>query len=329
MAALKISIALCTYNGEGFLCEQLDSIARQTRLPDELVICDDDSRDGTLDIIHTFAASAPFSVRLSKNSGNIGSSMNFQHAIALCEGDAIALADQDDVWHPDKLKLVEEFFRTSPKIDAVFSNANVVDEGLSPLGYTLWDTFRFKKREKNKFSRGKAFDVLLNHNVVTGATMAFRSRLRGSLFPIPPLWIHDKWIAMIVSIVGEVGFIDQCLLHYRQHGRQQIGGSNHSNYQKAKLSKNVTDYDKQIQEYKYLVDYLQKQESIKRSYCMERILGKISHLEMRGTIYRSNLPDKIVRAFTELLRGHYHAYSSGFNSLCKDLILIGALKQKE
>src|SRR5438128_2977881 len=99
----KISIAMCTYNGEQFLRDQLASIAVQTRPPDELVVCDDHSADATCEIVARFAASSPFPVRLHVNEQNLGSTKNFEHAIRLCEGDIIALSAQYDDWLPEKL----------------------------------------------------------------------------------------------------------------------------------------------------------------------------------------------------------------------------------
>lgn len=72
MTGPRISVALATYNGARFLCSQLDSIAAQTRLPDELVIGDDGSADGTVEIIKEFAAVAPFPIRLTINEKNLG-----------------------------------------------------------------------------------------------------------------------------------------------------------------------------------------------------------------------------------------------------------------
>src|SRR6266550_1879624 len=129
---------MCTYNGSLYLREQLDSIMRQTRLPDELVICDDCSVDETRQIIEDFASVAPFPVHLHVNEQNLGSTKNFEKAISLCEGDAIALADQDDVWNPFKLDRIETVLNSSPKVGLVFSDAEVVDEKLKPLGYNLW-----------------------------------------------------------------------------------------------------------------------------------------------------------------------------------------------
>src|ERR1043166_3411462 len=104
---MKLSIALCTYNGAAFLREQLESIAAQTRTPDELVISDDQSTDGTLRLIEEFAETAGFPVRVSVNESNLGTAKNFEKAISLCRGDVIMLSDQDDVWHSDRLESVE------------------------------------------------------------------------------------------------------------------------------------------------------------------------------------------------------------------------------
>ncbi|SDY91484.1 glycosyltransferase [Nitrosomonas sp. Nm58] len=95
-----ISIAMCTYNSEAHLQEQLDSVANQTRLPDELVICDDCSTDRTEDIVRAFVNIAPFKVNFSVNEKRLGSTANFEKAICMCQGDIIALADHDDICYP-------------------------------------------------------------------------------------------------------------------------------------------------------------------------------------------------------------------------------------
>jgi len=98
-----VSVALCTYNGAAYLGEQLDSIVAQSRPPDELVVCDDGSTDGTVGLLQAFVPEAPFPVRLYRNERNRGFAKNFERAISLCTGDFIALSDQDDVWKPEKL----------------------------------------------------------------------------------------------------------------------------------------------------------------------------------------------------------------------------------
>src|SRR5216683_3439034 len=114
---------MCTYNGARFLLHQLESIAAQTRLPNELVVCDDRSADESLEIVRSFAKRAPFPVRLEINEKNLGSTKNFEKAIGLCQGEIIALADQDDVWKPRKLAVLEKTLEEHPEAGYVFSDA--------------------------------------------------------------------------------------------------------------------------------------------------------------------------------------------------------------
>jgi len=157
MAQLSLSVALCTYDGSRFLSEQLQSIGSQSRLPDELVICDDRSSDNTVAIIKSFALEAPFPLRLEVNPTNLGSTKNFERAISLCRGDVIALSDQDDIWKTDKLAYIERVFLSSASVGAVFSDADVVDEQLNSLGYKLWDRYGFTRKRRRHLVAGRAF----------------------------------------------------------------------------------------------------------------------------------------------------------------------------
>lgn len=217
---------MCTYNGSKYLPEQLESFALQSRLPDELVICDDLSTDDTSRIINAFAEGALFKVRFYQNDKNLGSTKNFEKAIGLCSGDIIVLSDQDDVWTLDKLKIIEKTFYDRMDVGAIFSNADVVDSQLDPLGYELWDAVRFSKNERCIFVNGRQVNVLLKHNVVTGATMAFRASFKRQVLPIPKIWIHDAWIAFIISLFSEIAPINEPLIKYRQYSGQQIGMDN-------------------------------------------------------------------------------------------------------
>ncbi|MDN5882042.1 MAG: glycosyltransferase family 2 protein [Nitrosospira sp.] len=222
-AQLFLSIALATYNGERYIGEQLDSIASQTRLPDELVISDDASVDATPAIVLDFARRAPFPVRFQTNSERLGSTRNFELAIRACDGDIIFLCDQDDVWYPDKIALIEERFMNDPGVGAVFTDADVVDQDLHPSGLRLWKAVRFGSQEQARVADHDAFPLLLKQFVVTGATMAFRSTYRELVLPIPGIWVHDAWIALLISATSHLAALPEPLIAYRQHGANQIG----------------------------------------------------------------------------------------------------------
>src|SRR6476660_4138279 len=169
---MRISIAMCTYNGVRFLDEQLASLASQYRKPDELVVCDDCSTDATIATLERFADRAPFPVHIHKNTVRLGSTKNFERAISLCQGDIISLCDQDDIWDEQKLGLSEECFLKNPHVQLVFTDAQVVDETASPLGYNLWSTLKFDPPIQRRMKSTGAFAILSEKQIVTGATMA-------------------------------------------------------------------------------------------------------------------------------------------------------------
>jgi len=221
-----ISVALCTYNGEKFLREQLDSIAQQTLLPDELVVCDDRSSDNTIAILEEFKQRAPFPVRIHLNETNLGSNRNFEKAISLCAGEIIALCDQDDVWKPRKLESLHSALEANPEAGYAFSDADLVDEHTRPLGSRLWESYGFRGKFKKLFFKGEQFRCLARKNIVTGATMAFRAALKEIAIPLPRegYWVHDEWIALIATALGKPGIpLDEVLISYRLHPKQQIG----------------------------------------------------------------------------------------------------------
>jgi glycosyltransferase involved in cell wall biosynthesis len=324
------SVAMCTYNGARYVAEQLESIATQTRSPDEVVVCDDLSSDDTVRIVQQFAASAKFPVRLEVNSRNVGSTKNFEKAIRLCEGDLIALADQDDVWVPSKLEIIEKEFEVSPATGLVFSDAEIVDEYLRPLGVRLWASIGFTHEVRRKLRRDNALDLLLPGWTVTGATMAFRSCYRTIALNIPDdlLMIHDGWIAATIAAVAEISFIEQPLVMYRQHGGQQIGAP------KKDISKsqetNINDFWRQRWRRESFDQLICVGERI-RSRLLERsptfeyrtairgLDARIHHMRVREHLPRQYVM-RVPQVMRELFTGRYHRYSNGLYSAVKDLV---------
>jgi glycosyltransferase involved in cell wall biosynthesis len=223
---MKVSVALCTYNGEQYLLEQLESIVKQTQAIDELVICDDGSNDRTADILHDFARQSPFKTRVYINNQNIGSTRNFERCLAYCNGDIIFLADQDDIWVPTKVEKLLTYFAQNPNKDAVFSDAKIIDQHSNLTGKTAWQMIEFDTDSQRLWQSKRAFDILLRGYVVTGATLAIRKKILPEIIPIPHIikeLIHDGWIALWLSITNRIGFLAEPLTHYRHHQNQQVG----------------------------------------------------------------------------------------------------------
>ena len=222
LACLKVSVAMCTYNGSRHLAQQLASIAAQTLPPAELIICDDGSTDDSAAIVAAFSDSCPFPVRFSRNSTNLGSTRNFERAISLCHGDAIALCDQDDIWLPTKLQTLTAILDLEPEVSGVFSNASLIDDSGEPVAGDLWTRSGFTGAHRHKYAVAPS-QALIDRDTVTGAALLFRSRFVSQILPISSDWVHDGWIALVLSTVGELRPVAECTMSYRLHSAQQVG----------------------------------------------------------------------------------------------------------
>jgi glycosyltransferase involved in cell wall biosynthesis len=318
----SISIALCTYNGEKYLYEQLESISKQTRLPDELVVCDDGSFDSTVQILRDFKKRSSFPVRLYCNEARLGYTKNFEKAIKLCKGNIIVLCDQDDVWVPYKIEKLEYHFKNNPNIGYVFSDAFIVDERLFPLSYTMWDNISFSTSQRRLFKNGNQVKVLLKHNVVTGATMAIREETRDWFLPISDKWVHDEWIALLLSAIGIKGdFIEEPLISYRQHHQQAIGAQKNNLF-------------KQFQK-AYAIKSQSINFSLNKCECLNKRLTningvtkkdkkyfeeKLEHLQTRKRIHGYKKWKYYHLIYKEILNGNYNKYSNGWKSVAKDIL---------
>ena len=316
---ISISIALCTCNGERFLGEQLASLSSQSYLPCELVVCDDASDDGTYELLTSFVRSAPFPVRLYRNQQRLGISQNFEQAIRLCTGSVIALSDQDDVWLPTKLARYAECFAND--IDWVFCDAQVVDATLLPLAYTLWERVAFTENQRKLARDDRFFEVLLKHYVVAGATMAFRSKLRDQLLPIPSHWYYDAWLAAVLAATKKSMVVEECMQHYRQHEKNAIGGKQRNFLFEIRdaFDVNRTDYlSMEISRWQHLVERLGYVE--KPAWALSQLDAKCGHLLQRSAFPKNRL-FRIPFVVGEIVRGGYSRFSRNWGSVALDLFL--------
>lgn len=221
--APKISVALATFQGSPFLQEQVGSIVAQSRAPDEIVVADDGSTDDSLDIIRASLVHYPHIrlVVLESRAGH-GVTANFARALKASSGDLIALCDQDDTWHPDRLACAARVFDEHPEVALVNTNARLVDREGRSIGTTLFSALGITPALKRSLQRDP-FPVLLRRNLITGATMMIRRELLDSSFPLPSEWVHDEWLAIIAAATGRIQVLDELLVDYRQHGANQIG----------------------------------------------------------------------------------------------------------
>lgn len=228
MTFAAVSVALCTYNGARFIEEQLKSILAQEPRALEIVVSDDGSTDETLEIVRRVAAEVADSpdmtqIRILDSKGGLGITKNFERSIAACSHDLIALADQDDIWHDDKLSTMIEQFDSRPELLLLHSDARLVDGNGTPLGRDLLDALEVSSQDRDAIHSGQAFSVLLRRNLATGATSMIRRDLLDFALPFAEDWVHDEWLAIMAAAVSTLDFVPQTLIDYRQHGQNQIG----------------------------------------------------------------------------------------------------------
>lgn len=220
---MKLSVALCTYNGAKYIEEQILSILNQTMPVDEIVVCDDGSTDETLQIINRIKEKSLVEIRVFCNETTLGVCANFQEAVDLCRGDVIFLSDQDDVWHPHKVKTIVEWFEQHSDKSVVFTNAELINgEGKLATVDMLFDRVGFSPKYRDYFDAGCELAVFYTGNHATGATMAIKGKMVFSQYCNN--WsLHDEAIALIAIHEGTLGYIDEPLIQYRLHGSQQVG----------------------------------------------------------------------------------------------------------
>jgi glycosyltransferase involved in cell wall biosynthesis len=216
----SVSVALATYNGATHLPEQLADLARQSHLPCELIVCDDDSTDETLAILQDFADAAPFPVQIHRNPVRVGYRQNFVRCAGLCSGDLVAFCDQDDRWSAQKLETVAGEFRNSETM-LVFHNARVLRPTGAPVANLQPD-------------EGREWGPLVGPPWMFA--LGFTQTFRRSLMQFDHLWpksvdqnyegeplAHDQWYFFLASVIGTIVYLPDVLADYRQHEANTYG----------------------------------------------------------------------------------------------------------
>lgn len=230
-----ISIAMCTFNGEKYIKEQIESIINQSLIPDEIVICDDCSKDNTVNIIKETLDNWFGKIYLVVNEKNLGYRKNFEKAISLCNGDIIFLSDQDDVWNRNKIEIMFNALNNSSDAILAFHDVEIVDENLNLIKKSFWKLLKF---DYQKFLQSD-FRRVFEGNVVQGSACVFRKELFNCARPFPEAAVHDEWLGLVALTKGKIIPINKSLAKYRQSGNNAIGAESVSLLEK--ITKLITN----------------------------------------------------------------------------------------
>lgn len=318
---MKLSIAMTSCNGERFIGEQLESFANQTRLPDELIVCDDASDDGTVTILRDFQARAPFPTHVQVNERRKGYVGNFEQAVRMCAGDVIFLSDHDDCWLPEKLAEHEKRHAGESQVGLVVSNGLDCDEDLSPKGTTQFGFAGLTADRIERIHDGGLFNIVLRTPRLFGCAMSFRSSLQEVALPIPATYTHDTWLAIALSIFTETRCIETPMMLYRSHARQTVGVTREKTLGAAPRSLRLREIEAERGALQDLLNRVRQfRDRVQVETADRRIEGKIAHLEALAGI-GGGLPDRVAAVGGQVLSGGYFRYSTK-SVLRRDLRLM-------
>ena len=224
----SIAILMATYNGERYIKEQLDSVARQTHRDWHLYIHDDGSTDQTPAIIHTFARQHP-NVTILDYESQKGAKDNFLSMLQRVEADHYIFADQDDVWLEQKIELswkaMQQLESEHPGLPLiVHTDLYVTDASLNIVKESFWEASNIHPSLLTRFHD------LAATTPATGSAMLFNHKAKeATIIPAPLATMHDAWVtACVLSQGGLIHSIPQPLVYYRQHESNVLGASDAS-----------------------------------------------------------------------------------------------------
>ena len=324
MSLPRCAVVLCTYNGERFLPEQLESLRRQTVQPVLYVLSDDASTDGSWALLQAFADErrrAGCEVILHRNENNLGYVRNFEQALLRADADVLFPCDQDDLWYPSKIERMLEVFATRDQLLVLHGDARLVDAEGKPLGQRLLEVLEVTRNEMAAMHQGRAFDVLLRRNIVTGAVMAMRRSLLSTALPVGEGWSHDEWLAMLAAMQGEVDTLEEVLIDYRQHGGNQIGVRQKLGLQQIGIGNGRDEFMRRA--------YKRWQELEARVVNIAELKAHVSDVQerRRHAQARAKFRDEMMfvrfrHVWSEWLSGRYSRFGHGMRSAAADLLGI-------
>ena len=252
-----ISVVMTTYNGEKFLEQQLESVLRQTYPNIEVIVVDDRSTDNTYSILSKYAARHP-NIKVFVNENNLGFIKNFEKGCSLGKGEFFALCDQDDYWHPDKLKKMADAIGGAPMI---YCNSLLCNENMESTGVYISDRAVFKPIE-NPLQQA-VFCRIYGH-----ATLITRDLIQSAM-PFLDVIPHDWWLSFVATLHGEIKYLNEPLVHYHQHASNlygAVGGKRRKKSKEQKWQEKLKEIKKIRSRihafYQICPDHLQKEKSV-------------------------------------------------------------------
>lgn len=221
----ELEVVLATWNGALFLEQQLRSLEQQTLRPSRVLVHDDGSSDATLAILQRWAQAHPGWLELLPPlPQRLGPAAAFNRLLLASRAPYVALCDQDDIWHPERLaaglsqlRQVEAAASPDPRPLLLHSDARQIDDRGRPLGHSLWQWHRASAEPPGLVK-------LSQRNRITGCTLLSNRALLQRALPIPEdAVLHDWWLALVACQHQGLLACPRQLLDHRRHGGNASG----------------------------------------------------------------------------------------------------------
>jgi glycosyltransferase involved in cell wall biosynthesis len=195
---VKITICLVTYNGARHIARQLNSILSQTYLPNEIIVVDDNSNDGTIEVVLKILTSSKIPHLIIENVSRLGINKTFERCLSLAKSEFIMISDQDDFWFPSRLDNIVNYISKNPSFELILVNA-IIERNGSVTKEEVSDYYPYTTSVINNFIK----------NRFTGCQIIIRKSLLLEAFPFPEdvVCFYDHWISMLALINNSTHFI--------------------------------------------------------------------------------------------------------------------------
>jgi len=232
---LKVAVLLATFNAKKHIRELLDSLLNQTYKEFEIYYHDDGSEDETLSIMAEYENVNPGKFFKIDGPPTGGAKQNFMFMLGAVEADYYLFCDDDDVWNETKVEKELKPIKDQKVPSAAFCDLKVVDENLNIISPTF---FSYVDRNPSRTLLGQ----LLVENMAPGCSMAINRCLRDIAIKLDDLdliLMHDHFLMALAAMTGEIRYIDEALIFYRQTGENEVGAVEVNAI--SKIKRNLTD----------------------------------------------------------------------------------------
>lgn len=327
----SISALIPTHQAEQFLLQTLESIASQTQPITQLVISDDSSTDGTMEIIRDFRNTAEFEIVLVDHTPN-GVTANYLNALAYATGEIIIVSDQDDIWLDEKVAKTLASFRQQ-KVQLVCHDSELVDANLNSMGVTLRGNQVKSRRLSNEVNSGNDAQNFIRFLKGGLPLLAHTLSIRRSLVPEVlnkpnhiDGWWFEEWVSSVAAMLGRIRFIADSLILYRQHAAQASGGyakrPEYSPIQQGVAGPRLSKYHGRLEKMIHCLELLKRQSS-ESKFKQEILKEYIDFLHSRDQVLEQGLSiSSVLTNWQLLLSGRYQKLANGLRSFLLDASLM-------